>query len=152
MVFRLAPTDFEMLGRIAEYRIMTSPQLAALLSRSKKGVRDRMSKLIAEGLLEETARGRGQHRGRPERVVFLSKSAVTILTRTSRNQRGLDKRLTPHEVSLLLRRHHPICATAISLPTVFRGREVACSRTKDLARAGPSKDVAKSCPERSRMG
>jgi hypothetical protein len=79
MAFRLTPTDYEMLWIIAEYRIMTSPQLAALLSRSKKGVRDRIGKLITEGLLEEATRGRGQHRGRPERVVFLSKSAVTIL-------------------------------------------------------------------------
>ena len=79
MAFRLTPTDYEMLQIIAEYRTVTSPQLAGLLSRSKKGVRDRISKLIAEGLLEEATRGRGQHRGRPERVVFLSKSAVTIL-------------------------------------------------------------------------
>jgi hypothetical protein len=79
MAFRLTTTDYKMLQIIAEYRIMTSPQLAALLSRSKKGVRDRIGKLIAEGLLEEANRGRGQHRGRPERVVFLSKSAVTIL-------------------------------------------------------------------------
>ncbi len=79
MAFRLTPSDYEMLQIVAEYRIMTSPQLAALLSRSKKGVRDRIGKLIAEGVLEETKRGRGQHRGRPERVVFLSKSAVTIL-------------------------------------------------------------------------
>ena len=79
MTFRLTRTDYEMLWIIAEYRIMTSPQLAALLSRSKKGVRDRIGKLIAEGLLEEATRGRGQHRGRPERVVFVGKSAVTIL-------------------------------------------------------------------------
>lgn len=79
MAFRLGSTDFEMLRTIAEYRIMTSPQLAALLSRSKKGVRDRISKMIAEGLLQETPRGRGQHRGRPERVVSLSNSAIDIL-------------------------------------------------------------------------
>ncbi|MBW2021162.1 MAG: replication-relaxation family protein [Deltaproteobacteria bacterium] len=79
MAFRLAPSDYEMLQIIAEYRIMTSPQLAALLSRSKKGVRDRISKLIVESLLEEVPRGRGQHRGRPERIVFLNKPGVTLL-------------------------------------------------------------------------
>ncbi|MHC4567080.1 MAG: replication-relaxation family protein [Planctomycetota bacterium] len=84
MAFRMAPTDLEMLRAIAEYRIMTSPQLAALLSRSKKGMRDRIRKLIAEGLLEEATRGRGQHPGRPERVVFLCKPAVKIL-----KERGL---------------------------------------------------------------
>ena len=79
MAFRLTPSDYEMLQIVAEYRIMTSPQLAALLSRSKKGVRDRISKLIVEGLLEEVPRGRGQHRGRPERIVFLNKPGVTHL-------------------------------------------------------------------------
>ena len=92
MAFRLTPTDYEMLWIIAEYRIMTSPQLAALLSRSKKGVRDRISKLIAEGLLEEATRGRGQHRGRPERVVFLSKSAVMVL-----KERGFIKPQIPRD-------------------------------------------------------
>ena len=92
MAFRLTRTDYEMLWIIAEYRIMTSPQLAALLSRSKKGVRDRVSKLIAEGLLEEATRGRGQHRGRPERVVFLSKSAITIL-----KERGFIKPQMPRD-------------------------------------------------------
>lgn len=92
MAFRLAPTDIEMLRAIAEYRIMTSPQLAALLSRSKKGVRDRIRRLIAEGLLEEAARGRGQHPGRPERVVFLCKLAVTIL-----RERGLIDSQVPND-------------------------------------------------------
>ena len=84
MTFRLAPTDFELLQAIAESRIATAPQLAALLGRSAKGVRDRTSKLIAEGLLEEVTRGRGQRRGRPERIVSLGESAVTIL-----KERGL---------------------------------------------------------------
>ena len=84
MALRLTSKDYEMFQIIAEYRIITSPQLAALLSRSKKGVRDRISKLIAEGLLEEAARGRGQHAGRPERVLFLCKPAVIML-----RERGL---------------------------------------------------------------
>lgn len=88
MAFKLTPADCEILRTIADCRIMTSPQLAALLSRSKKGVRDRVGKLITAGLLEEVVRGRGQHRGRPERVVSLHKPAVTIL-----RERGL---IDPH--------------------------------------------------------
>ena len=84
MTIRLGATDYEMLRATAECRIVTAPQLAALLSRSTKGVRDRMTRLIAEGLMEEAPRGRGQRRGRPERIVSLSEAAVAIL-----NERGL---------------------------------------------------------------
>ena len=84
MAFKLTRADGEILRTLAECRILTSPQLAALLSRSKKGMRDRVRKLISEGLLTEVPRGRGQHRGRPERVVSLAKPAVAIL-----RERGL---------------------------------------------------------------
>jgi len=79
MPFRLAPTDLEILRAIAECRMMTAPQLAAFLNRSKKGIRDRIGRLISEGLLEEATRGRGQRRGRPERILFLSEPAIVIL-------------------------------------------------------------------------
>ena len=70
MTFRLAQTDHEILRAIAECRIVTAPQLAALLARSAKGVRDRTTKLIAEGLLAEVTRGRGQRRGRPTQTLY----------------------------------------------------------------------------------
>lgn len=79
MVIRLGSTDHEILRAVAECRIVTAPQLAALLARSAKGVRDRTTKLIAEGLLADVTRGRGQRRGRPERIVSLCESAVTKL-------------------------------------------------------------------------
>ena len=95
MNFRLAPTDGEILRAIAECRITTAPQLAALLARSAKGVRDRTTKLIGEGLLEEVTRGRGQRRGRPERVVSLCESGVTIL-----KERGLiDAKIATDDVT-----------------------------------------------------
>lgn len=90
MTFRLAQTDYEILRAIAECRITTAPQLAALLSRSVKGVRNRTGRLIAEGLLEEVVPGRGRRRGRPERVVSLCESGVTIL-----KERGLIDSKTP---------------------------------------------------------
>jgi len=94
MAFRLRPTDGELLKAIAECRIVTAPQLAALLARSAKGVRDRTTKLIAEGLLTEVTRGRGQRRGRPERIVSLCESAVARL-----KERGIiDARIPPDRI------------------------------------------------------
>ncbi len=94
MRFRLTASDCEILRMVTECRIVTAPQLAALLARSAKGVRDRTSKLIAESLLEEVTRGRGQRRGRPERTVSLGESAVTIL-----KERGLvDARMRADDI------------------------------------------------------
>ncbi|MBP7053920.1 MAG: replication-relaxation family protein [Phycisphaerae bacterium] len=94
MAFRLRPTDGELLKAVAECRIVTALQLAALLARSAKGVRDRTTKLIAEGLLAEVTRGRGQRRGRPERIVSLCESAVAKL-----KERGIiDARIPPDRI------------------------------------------------------
>jgi len=66
-----------------------------------------------------------------QRIVVLLKRP-NILTRRNRNQRGLDKRLTPERNRLLLISIQLIRTTVISLPTLFRGREIACSKTKRL--------------------
>ena len=60
---------------------------------------------------------------------FLDKASSKSLTRRSRNQRWLDKRLTTKRNRLLLISIQLIRSTAISLPTIFRGREIACSVT-----------------------
>lgn len=79
MTFRLASTDCEILKAIAECRLLTVPQVAALLSRSPKRLSTRIHELAVEGLLEELTRGRGQRRGRPERVLSLRERAVEVL-------------------------------------------------------------------------
>lgn len=79
MGFRMTASDCELLSMVVEYRLITIPQLAVLLSRNAKGLQKRVSQLIAEGLLAETARGPGQRRGRPERVVSIREQGVQIL-------------------------------------------------------------------------
>ena len=104
MTIRLIPSDYDILLAIAECRIVTTPQLAALLSRSSKGVRDRATRLIAEGLLEELVRSRGRRRGRPERVVSLCESGVALL----KERRLMDSKIPADAVmggSLRCRNH-----------------------------------------------
>jgi len=79
MAFKLTRTDGEILRTIAEYRIMTTPQLAALLSRNRKSLKKRISELVTQGLLVDAPRGPGQRRGRPERVVSLAQRGVEVL-------------------------------------------------------------------------
>jgi len=59
MRFRLTESDCEILYMVTECRIMTTPQLAALLSRNGKGLSKRISQLIAQGLLADAPRGPG---------------------------------------------------------------------------------------------
>ncbi len=54
------------------------------------------------------------------------------LSRSSRDQTGLDKTLTPQRNRLGLINIHRIRTTAISLLSLFRGREIACSESKKL--------------------
>ena len=55
-----------------------------------------------------------------------------IPTRSSQNQTGLNKTLTPQRNPLLLITIHRIRTTVISLLSLFRGREITCSETKKL--------------------
>ncbi len=68
---------------------------------------------------------------------------LTTLTRRSRNQRELDKRLTTQRkrlrrkasISGLLISIHLIRTTAISLPTLFEGGRLLVLKTKSFASA-----------------
>jgi len=64
---------------VAECRLVTIPQLAALLSRNGKGLNKRISQLVAQGLLADAPRGPGQRRGRPERVILPTLRGIEVL-------------------------------------------------------------------------
>ncbi len=79
MRFRLTASDCEVLHMVAECRVVTTPQLAALLSGNGKSLNRRISQLVAQGLLTGATRGPGQRRGRPERVVSPTVCGVEVL-------------------------------------------------------------------------
>jgi len=64
---------------MAEYRMLTVTQLAAILQKSKQTVRRRVNDLEKEGLVEVTGREFGRGRGRPENSLGLTESGVDIL-------------------------------------------------------------------------
>jgi len=79
MRFRMIAGDCEILRMATECRIVTAPQLVALLSRGGKSLNRRISRLVDQGLLADAARGPGQRRGRPERVVSPAARGVEVL-------------------------------------------------------------------------
>jgi hypothetical protein len=79
MTFRMIASDCEILRMVVECRLVTTPQLAALLSKGGKSLNRRISRLVDQGWLADAARGPGQRRGRPERVVSATLRGVQVL-------------------------------------------------------------------------
>ena len=95
MRFRMTTGDCEILRMVAECRIVTTPQLAALLSRNGRSLNRRITQLVDQGLLADAARGPGQRRGRPERMVSPAARGVEVL-----QEQGLIDLQVPTEVIL----------------------------------------------------
>jgi len=79
MAFRLRLTDCGTLRYIADYRILTIPQLAAVLRKNKQAVTRRLADLEKAGLIEVTKRQSGRNRGRPENILGLSERGLDTL-------------------------------------------------------------------------
>jgi hypothetical protein len=91
MTFRLREDDCRTLECMAEYRMLTVTQLAAILHKSKQIVRRRVNDLEKEGLVEVTGREFGRGLGRPENSLGLTESGVDIL-----KNRGLLNKDVPY--------------------------------------------------------
>jgi len=89
MSFRLIEKDCETLESIAEYRILTVSQIAAMFHKNRQVVRRRLRELEEKGLIEVASYEFGRGCGRPEKSMSLTKCGVDILK---------DKGLLCHEV------------------------------------------------------
>ncbi len=66
MSFKLNKSDYKSLECIAEYRMLTVTQIAAIFHKSRQVVRRRLNNLEQAGLIEITGRELGRGRGRPK--------------------------------------------------------------------------------------
>ena len=83
MAFRLKERDCVTLKCLADYRILTVPQLSAILRKNKQVIRRRFADLEKEGLVEVTKRDFGRARGRPENLLGLTERGVDVLREKS---------------------------------------------------------------------
>lgn len=79
MSFRLIGKDCEILKCIAEYRILTVSQIAAMFHKNRQVVRRRLRELEEKGLVEVASYEFGRGRGRPEKSMGLTKYGVDLL-------------------------------------------------------------------------
>jgi hypothetical protein len=74
--------DRDLLTSIAEYRVLTLSQMAALHRRNLQALRRRLRQFKTEGLIRITPGAFGGQRGRPEQVISLSPKGVEALVST----------------------------------------------------------------------
>jgi hypothetical protein len=92
MSFRLKEEDCKSLVCLADHRMLTVTQLAALSQKSMPVVRRRLCDLEKAGLVEVIGHEHGRGRGRPENSLGLTKQGVDIL-----KDKGLIDQTVPYD-------------------------------------------------------
>lgn len=92
MAFRMNHNDYKTLEYVADYRLLTPTQIAALHQKSKQVVWRRLRMLENEGFIQTVKYELGQSRGRPEALMGLTEKGLDVL-----KERGLIYEDTPYE-------------------------------------------------------
>jgi hypothetical protein len=92
MSFRLRESDCKIIECIAEYNILTVPQITAIFQKNKQVLRRRFRELKRQGLVNMTNREFGRTRGRPESLLGSTERGLDIL-----KEKGIIDRDIPYE-------------------------------------------------------
>ena len=92
MAFRMNNNDYRTLECVADYRLLTPTQIAALHQKNKQVVWRRLRILENEGFLKTVRYELGQNRGRPESLLGLAQRGLEVL-----KERDLISEDTPYE-------------------------------------------------------
>ena len=92
MSFRLIENDLKILDCIAEYRMLTVNQIAAMFHKKRQVARRRLRDLEEKELVKVAGYEFGRGRGRPEKSMGLTKHGVDLL-----KDKGLVKQDIPYE-------------------------------------------------------
>ncbi len=79
MSFRLKETDCKTLECLADHRVLTVSQIAAIFRKSKQVIRRRLHDLEGGGLVEVVGSEFGRGRGRPEKSLGLTERGADLL-------------------------------------------------------------------------
>ena len=76
---RIDKNDIALLRNVADYRLMSSTQVAALQFGSKRSANHRLLQLLKEGVLERVGGIPAQGRGRPEAEYCVTEPGQAVL-------------------------------------------------------------------------
>lgn len=79
MTFRMNHNDYEILACVADYRILTPTQIAALHQKNRQVIWRRLRILEKERLIQTVRCELGQSRGRPESLLGLAEKGLDVL-------------------------------------------------------------------------
>jgi DNA-binding transcriptional ArsR family regulator len=82
MAFKLNKNDRRALALLAEYRLLTTGQMAVLLDKNRQALRRRLRDLESAGVVQLLVGGCWRERGRPENIVELAASGIDELKKT----------------------------------------------------------------------
>lgn len=108
MSFRPQKEDCEFLKCLAEYRILSAAQLAAVFRKSRQMIRRRCRTLGKEGLIQATRNDFGRNFGRPESLYGLTQRGVNVLRENGldgdnvlyENTGPINNRVADHQLSM----------------------------------------------------
>jgi DNA-binding transcriptional ArsR family regulator len=89
MTIKLNKKDRQLLAAIAEHRVLTTGQVTAILHKSRQVVRRRLRQLEETGIIVTAPRGLGHSRGRPEKMVSLTREGVNRISDDHPALRGM---------------------------------------------------------------
>jgi hypothetical protein len=105
MAAKITNKDRELIELISKFNLLTVSQLAALSQRSRQVIRRRIRFLSNQGLILTRERSYGSRRGRPEDLIYLTKSGWTFLFENDRSRvealpvdKSLDSIFIEHEL------------------------------------------------------
>jgi len=90
----LNKNDRQLLSHLAEYRLLSMSQVAALCDVGKPAARHRVAKLTGAGLVKDRTPAFAEGRGRPERWVSLTEPGIELLRKVG----VLDRKVPAEEV------------------------------------------------------
>ena len=93
MAFKMTKGDYDLLYSIAECRLLTPRQLAAITQRNPVAVRRRISAFEHEGLIQAMTHVSRKNPGRPERLISLKEKGVELLQNRGILKKDISNRL-----------------------------------------------------------
>ena len=80
MTIKLNKNDRRLLAIIAEHRVLTTRQVTAIQHKSRQVVRRRLRQLEETGVILTAPRGLGHSRGRPEKMISLTREGLNRIS------------------------------------------------------------------------